>query len=254
MYEIHPAAEIFPYMAEDQFKGLVEDIRENGLLEPIVLFEGKIIDGRNRLRACKEAGVEPNFVEVQDVDPTNFVISRNLHRRHLTIAQRCVIALDLFPALMKRARERQRITASQPGQTRQLPAEFEHERGATSEKLAEMFGVGRSSIEKARLIQRVNPEVIEKMRTGELRTVDSGLRAAGVAGRIHQHRKTRGDRFHTVMPPVIRYLDHWATVEHTHINPSEARKRLRLIERLTEQLDLLKEELESRAVKAKTTV
>lgn len=256
MYEIHPAAEIFPLMTGDQFQGLVEDIRENGLLEPIILFEGKILDGRNRLRACEEAGIEPHFTEVIGVDPTNFVISRNLHRRHLTVGQRCAIALDLFPALMEQALERRRIVASLPGNRsdRRLPPELEAERGATSDKLASMFAVGRSSIEKARAIQRSHPEVIEKMRSGEIRTVDAGLRAAGMFERAHQHRKIRGDRFHQIVQPVLRYLDHWATVDHTHINPSEAKKRLKAIERMRGRLDLLEEELERRAVKAKTTV
>ena len=58
----HPVADIFPMMSGDEYSGLITDIQENGLLEPIWLHsDGRIIDGRNRYRACLEGGVEPEF-------------------------------------------------------------------------------------------------------------------------------------------------------------------------------------------------
>ena len=71
-----------------EFNALVADIREHGLREPIIVHEGEILDGRNRHRACQEIGIEPATVEA-------FVVSRNLHRRHLNEAQRSMVAAKL---------------------------------------------------------------------------------------------------------------------------------------------------------------
>jgi hypothetical protein len=80
----HPIANIFPLMEGEEFDQFVEDIRENGLIEPIILHEGAILDGRNRYRACQIAGVRTRFLEPRLEDPFNWVISKNLHRRHLS--------------------------------------------------------------------------------------------------------------------------------------------------------------------------
>ncbi|MBT9145469.1 MAG: hypothetical protein DDT42_01340 [candidate division WS2 bacterium] len=81
--EFHEIANILPLMEGAEFDALVMDIKEQGLLEPIWLYEGKILDGRNRYRACEKAGVEPHFTEWIEGKPFEFIISKNLKRRHL---------------------------------------------------------------------------------------------------------------------------------------------------------------------------
>lgn len=86
----HPAADIFPLMQGDELNELVTDIRAHGLRQPIVTFEEQIVDGRNRARACERAGVEPHYTPFQgeEKDLVAFIISANIHRRHLTSEQK----------------------------------------------------------------------------------------------------------------------------------------------------------------------
>jgi ParB-like chromosome segregation protein Spo0J len=108
MLEFHPAANLFPLMEGDDFAALVADIAEHGQREPIVLHDGLILDGRNRYRACERLGLAPQYCQWDGIgSPTAYVISLNLHRRHLTSSQRAVIALDVLPMLEAEARERQ---------------------------------------------------------------------------------------------------------------------------------------------------
>jgi len=93
--EFHPLADFFPLMQGDAFHELVDDIRQNGLRVPIDLYESKILEGRNRYRGCREAGVEPRFEQYTGDDPLAYVISMNIKRRHLDKGQCAMIAADL---------------------------------------------------------------------------------------------------------------------------------------------------------------
>jgi hypothetical protein len=95
-YECHPLANLFPLLEGAEYQALIEDIKKNGLREKIKLHEGKILDGRNRSRACKEAWVKPEYDALPPgTDPLAFVISANLHRRHLNETQRGIVAAKI---------------------------------------------------------------------------------------------------------------------------------------------------------------
>jgi hypothetical protein len=88
---LHPLCTLFPRLDGAEFDALKADILANGQREPIVVHEGLVLDGGNRYRACIEAGVEPLLKEFAGNDPVAFVLSANLHRRHLTPGQQAAI-------------------------------------------------------------------------------------------------------------------------------------------------------------------
>ncbi|WOS40697.1 hypothetical protein [Xanthomonas rydalmerensis] len=90
-YELHPLCTLFPRLSGAEFDSLRDDIAANGLSQPIVLLDGQILDGGNRYRACLEAGVEPHFSEFKGGNIVSFVLSANLHRRHMSAGQQAAI-------------------------------------------------------------------------------------------------------------------------------------------------------------------
>jgi hypothetical protein len=120
-----------------EFEALCQDIRINGLFDPITLYQGKILDGRNRYLACREANVAVKTVEFEPEnhgDPLAWVISRNLKRRHLNESQRAMIAAKL--ANLDRGR----------------PEENPPIGGISAKQASEMLNIGERSIERARVV------------------------------------------------------------------------------------------------------
>jgi hypothetical protein len=106
-FEVHEVARIFPPMSDPEFNDLKSDIAKNGLREPLWMYQGKVIDGRNRLSACTELGITPATREWNGEGTLlDFVVSLNLHRRHLNETQRAMVAARLKPSFEKAAKER----------------------------------------------------------------------------------------------------------------------------------------------------
>lgn len=255
-HEIHPAAFILPELTPEEWLALRDSIQAHGMLEPILLYQGLIIDGRARIHACEQLGIEPHFADAvvpinpqDDVpDDIRFVVETNLPHRNLSVAQRVACALELRPgmheaAIARRGRHGKGITN-----------ENKHERGITAVKLAELFGVARNSYERAVRIQKAKPSLIPRMKAGEIPSIDAAMREAGVGGsRRRRWVASREDNFYDIFGMTFRYLEFWGERGLQHINPREARKRLERIEALKEQLAEMEEELSKRAVKARTT-
>jgi len=168
-YSCHPICLLFPRMTEEELRELADDIRIKGLLHPIVLYEEKILDGRNRYLACPIAGVEPRFVEWQgEGSPLQWVISENMVRRHLTSSQRAVLALELLPLLEQEAKQRQRQGARLAKKFAKLP-----DNSKASEVAARLPHSNSRYVEAAKTIQSQAPELVEKIRTGILKIPDA---------------------------------------------------------------------------------
>jgi hypothetical protein len=104
---VHPLADLFPMLPEDELADLADDIKANGLLHPAMLDNpGKmLVDGRNRLRACEIAGVEPRFERLpKGTTPAAYIASANLRRRNLTKGQQAMATAMIYPAPAKGGR------------------------------------------------------------------------------------------------------------------------------------------------------
>jgi ParB-like chromosome segregation protein Spo0J len=116
-------------LSPTEYERLKADIGENSLLDPITTYQGQIVDGRNRYRACRELGIEPRTVEWSGTGSLlDFVVSRNDRRRHLTDSQRALVAARV--ANLKEGR---------PAKTAQIEA-------VSQAKAAQRFVVSRTSV------------------------------------------------------------------------------------------------------------
>jgi hypothetical protein len=110
-YRPHPVNKLFPLNDNNsEFQAFVEDVRTNGLLQPIVLFKGQLLDGKRRLRACEILRIKPRFTQWKGKGSVGeWIMSITLHRRDLTSSQRAIIALGALPLLGEEAKQRQRL-------------------------------------------------------------------------------------------------------------------------------------------------
>jgi len=165
MKEFHPIAELFPLMTGAEFESLKSDIAENGLRQAIWLHtDGRIVDGRNRYRACTELGIEPEYRTWNgEGSLVTFVVSLNLHRRHLNSSQRAVVTVDILPE----ARERQLATLKQnTSVVEKIPQRSGQGKART--QAAEVVGTNERYVSDAKALQTDAPELLPEVRAGTL--------------------------------------------------------------------------------------
>jgi len=172
-FEAHPMADAFPLITGDEFAALVESVGENGLREPGIVWEGQLLDGRNRARACEVAGVPFRTEEVAFPSPRDaaaYVADKNLTRRHLTASQRAIAAAKL-------------VTTSGRGRPR--------ESDVTLRDAAKLAGVSERSVRTARrVVEDGADELIEAVRDGNV----SVHEAAAVAQTDHEAQRAELER------------------------------------------------------------
>ena len=153
-FRIHPAADVFPMLDDKSYQALKADIAANGQWEMIMMHDEQIIDGRNRLKACCELGIEPSIGELPiDLDPCNYIVGVNLHRRHLDKGQRSMIADKLATMRQGEKKADTGIPVSPPSQA----------------EAAAMLNVSVDSVQKARTVRNnATPEVVAAVERGEL--------------------------------------------------------------------------------------
>jgi N6-adenosine-specific RNA methylase IME4/ParB-like chromosome segregation protein Spo0J len=185
----HPYADILPLLEGEAFDALVADIRANGLLEPITIHEGLILDGRNRHRACEAAGIEPRFLEFDGDDPLAFVLSLNLHRRHLSESQRSLVASRL--ANMRQGER----TDLQPSANLRKVSQAE---------AAGRLNVSERSVTFAALVDKeATPALIHAVEQGKI-AVSLAAKLATAPGAIQRQAVAEPGRAHVVVKQAAR--------------------------------------------------
>jgi hypothetical protein len=179
----HAAAALFPMMPDADLGALAADIKTAGLREAIVTIkideELRVLDGRNRLRACEIAGVAPRFAPFNGEDPFAFVVSANLHRRHLSKTACAFIAHEMakLSAGNPQLSPGQQLESDSPSQT------------AT----AKLFGISRHSVMRARTVAEHGvPELVEAVKSEGI-----GLKTGAELAKLppeEQRRKLRGEK------------------------------------------------------------
>jgi DNA modification methylase len=167
---IHEACNIFPMMSDEEFAALKADIAANGQREPIWTYRGEVIDGRHRHRGCVELGIEPRTREWDGRGSlVGFVVSLNLHRRHLGESQRAIIGARLKGLYEEEARARQAHGQTAPGKT--LGANLRQaSKGKASTKAAEAVSVSGRLVESAsKVLREGTPDLVAKVERGELK-------------------------------------------------------------------------------------
>lgn len=181
--KFHPACLLFPPLNESELHALADDIHQNGLLNPIVLLDGQILDGRNRFKACRIAGVKPRFVKWRgEGSPLAWVVAVNFMRRHLTASQRAVVAFDLLPMLEAEAKDRQRLSQ---GRGKKVAKKLAMTSGKASQFAARIAKTNSAYVEKVKAISRKTPEIIPAVRSGRI-TISEAAKLAKLDGKRRQ--------------------------------------------------------------------
>lgn len=172
MLPFHAFANLFPLIEGTAFDELVADIAARGLREPILLLDGQILDGRNRYRASRAAGVitsdesiEPKdarhfvrFIPAADGDPLEFVISKNMHRRHLADGARAIIAAEIAT-----------LTRGRPGSGESIGTENPPIGGITTAQASAMMNVPERSVERAKVVRDHGAgELVQAVKRGDV--------------------------------------------------------------------------------------
>lgn len=173
----HPAACIFPMLSDDDLASLAEDIRQFGLRQPIIIHDGKILDGRNRWRACQIARVTPitkNF-DGTPKEALDFVWSMNARRRDLTPGQKASANAEREKLDKEYTAELEKTRKALPKggrPSKEKPVQkivpVKDTTKLTDHKIAEAIGTNRTYVNDARKIYDERPDLHEKVKAGKL--------------------------------------------------------------------------------------
>ena len=165
--EVHPAADLVPRMTDEEFQSLKESIATNGLIHPIIVHDGKILDGRHRREACRQLDRDPPVEDIECDDPAKYVFGANLARRHLNQSQRALIAAGLAEMYKVDgiARRQANLKQSQAADVLDLAHRDE---GRSRDRAAEVLGISPALVQKATTVLNDGvAELADSVRAGD---------------------------------------------------------------------------------------
>lgn len=162
-------------MTADEYAALKLDIERNGLQQPIWIHENKIVDGRSRYRACVELGVEPRLREWSGSGSLlNFVVSANLHRRHLNASQKAMVAVQIEKQLSIMAKENMRAAG---GDRRSgivgTPFQKVEKAIHAAKQSALMVGANTTYVVNAKKVVEQAPDLVPAVVSGSINVQDA---------------------------------------------------------------------------------
>jgi ParB-like chromosome segregation protein Spo0J len=169
--EIHPYAKIMPRMTTEEFNDLYNDIEKMGQVEPGVIYQDMILDGSNRYAVTQKLGIDFQYVEFRGDDKAalNFVISKNVIRRHLTQSQKAAVGAEM--ANLKNgqnARWETRGSANLHSLRHQPLKNTTVSKLVSIEEAAKILDVSERSIKDAKKVKQKDPVAFDKIKSGEL--------------------------------------------------------------------------------------
>ena len=227
--EIHPIADILPPMPEPRYERLEESVAVDGQQVRGTLFQGKLLDGRHRDRACDAAGIQLRVNELigTEADALTYVLSANQYRRELTKSQRAAVAATLVPMISEQVAQerlekvRRTWEAKREGGWREkVPSNLQADDVPTRARAvaADLMGVNDRYVADAMRLQREDPALFEKVRMGRV-TLPAAMRqlAGSVTGAQARHVTTvrtrlnkffrRVDEFPTLLDRLTQVMD-----------------------------------------------
>ena len=180
--DYHPAADIFPMLEGKEREDLEKDIIENGLRVPILVYENKILDGRNRFRACADNDIEYDYEEIPKGsldDPAAYVLSLNLHRRHLNPSQLAAVGVKVKEYEKKYAKERKRDSGGDV-RNKTVVGNSPQPKGKARDKAGEVVGVHGRTIDDAEKVKKASKDLFAQIEKGKV-TVDRAKKLVDAA-------------------------------------------------------------------------
>ena len=168
-YPIHPFAQIFPQMTGEEWDAFLADVHEHGVRQPIVLYEGKVLDGRHRLQAVQEIAekwgralsVEFTAFDGTAAEAMALVYSLNMARRHLSVGQRACLGAEIKERLPNRWGGNRQEDKGQDGRISILT-------GTNRDIAGSIVHVSGRSIDRAAHLKAEAPDLYESVRSGEM--------------------------------------------------------------------------------------